>query len=413
MPFIALLDPFSGIAGDMMLGALVDAGLDPDWLRALPARLGLDGVEVRIQRVLREGIACTKVDFDIPPQPHGRHITQIRAMVASAGVPDGVRERADAAFTAIAEAEGEIHGVAPEKVHLHEVGAVDAILDIVGSVWGLQLLDVDTVYCGPIVVGDGTVKAAHGILPVPAPATLALLEGHVICPGPEGAGELVTPTGAALVRALSSGPFPASYTPVRIGYGAGTKELAGRANALRIVIAEPALRDGVLVESLVLLATDIDDMDGESLSALAESLREEGALDVVLLATQMKKGRPGTRLEALCTTASADRIEHALFVNGSSIGVRRSVVERHALPREERTVLVQGEAVRIKRVTLPGGGSRSKPEFDDVRRLATRLGTPLRDVAAEALAASERLGAPSVPSPATGSSPASHLLGAE
>ena len=211
---IAIIDPFSGIAGDMMLGALLEVGLESEWLRALPARLGLDGVEVRIQRVLRAGIACTKVDFEIPPQPHGRHIKKIREMVAAAGVPALVRERADAAFTAIAEAEGEIHGLATEKVHLHEVGAVDALLDVVGSVWGLTLLGVDRVYCGPIVVGDGTVKAAHGILPVPAPATLKLLEGHVIRPGPEGAGELVTPTGAALVRALSSGPAPASYTPL-------------------------------------------------------------------------------------------------------------------------------------------------------------------------------------------------------
>ena len=405
---IAIIDPFSGIAGDMMLGALLEVGLDPEWLRALPARLGLDGVEVRIQRVLRAGIACTKVDFDIPPQPHGRHIKKIREMVAAAGVPDVVRERADATFTSIAEAEGEIHGVGPEKVHLHEVGAVDAILDVVGSVWGLQLLGVDKVYCGPIVVGDGTVKAAHGILPVPAPATLKLLEGHVIRPGPEGAGELVTPTGAALVRALSSGPAPAQYTPLRSGYGAGTKEFANRANALRITLAEPALLGGVVVESLTQLATDIDDMDGEALSALTDVLRDEGALDVVLLATQMKKGRPGTRVEVLCAPSSADRIEHVLFVHSSSIGVRRASVERHALPREEWTVLVHGEAVRMKRVALPGGGSRTKAEYDDVRRLAARLGRSLREVSAEALEIAERLGTPSVPSPAAKAAPASN-----
>jgi len=391
-----------------MLGALLEVGLDPEWLRALPERLGLDGVEVRIQRVLRAGIACTKVDFDIPPQPHGRHIKKIREMVAAAGVPDAVRERADATFTSIAEAEGEIHGVGPEKVHLHEVGAVDAILDVVGSVWGLQLLGVDTVYCGPIVVGDGTVKAAHGILPVPAPATLKLLEGHVIRPGPEGAGELVTPTGAALVRALSSGPAPAQYTPLRSGYGAGTKEFAHRANALRITLAEPALLGGVVVESLTQLATDIDDMDGEALSALSDVLREEGALDVVLLATQMKKGRPGTRVEVLCAPSSTDRIERALFVHSSSIGVRRASVERHALPREEWTVLVHGEAVRMKRVTLPGGGTRTKPEYDDVRRLAAHLGRSLREVSTEALEIAERLGTPSVPSPAAKVTPASN-----
>jgi hypothetical protein len=237
---------------------------------------------------------------------------------------------------------------------------------------------------------------------------LKLLEGHVIRPGPEGAGELVTPTGAALVRALSSGPAPASYTPLRSGYGAGTKEFANRANALRITLAEPALLGGVIVESLVQLATDIDDMDGEALSALADVLREEGALDVVLLATQMKKGRPGTRVEVLSTPSAADRIEHALFAHSSSIGIRRASVERHALPREEWTVLVQGEAVRMKRVLLPGGGSRTKPEFDDVRRLAARLGRSLRDVSAEALTMSERLGTPSVPSPADKIAPASN-----
>jgi hypothetical protein len=285
-------------------------------------------------------------------------------------------------------------------VHLHEVGAVDAILDVVGSVWGLSLLGVDRVYCGPISVGDGTVKAAHGILPVPAPATLKLLEGHVIRPGPEGSGELVTPTGAALVRALSSGPAPASYTPLRSGYGAGTKEFANRANAVRITLAEPALLDGVIVESLVQLATDIDDMDGESIGALADALRSEGALDVVLLGTQMKKGRPGTRVEVLCTAAAADHVERVLFAGSTSIGVRRASVERHALVREEWTVLVEGEAIRMKRVTLPGGERRVKPEFDDVRRLAMRLGRPLRELSAEALAAAERLGAPSVPSSA-------------
>jgi len=249
-------------------------------------------------------------------------------------------------------------------------------------------------------VGDGTVKAAHGVLPVPAPATLKLLEGYVIRPGPEGAGELVTPTGAALVRALSSGPAPASYTPLRSGYGAGTKEFANRANALRITIAEPALVEGVIVESLVQLATDIDDMDGEALGALADVLREEGALDVVLLGTQMKKGRPGTRVELLCSASSADHVERVLFAQSTSIGVRRSTVERHALARQEWTVLVHGDAVRMKRVILPGGGSRVKPEFEDVRRLATRLGRPLREVSAEALAVAERLGTPSVPSPA-------------
>lgn len=388
---IAILDPFSGIAGDMTLGALVDVGLDADWLRALPGRLGLDGVEVRIESVKRAGLACTKVDFDIPPQPHSRGIREIRKLISAAGIPDEVRSRADSAFRAIAEAEGAIHGVAPEEVHLHEVGAVDAILDITGSVWGFALLDVTRVYCGPLTVGEGTVTAAHGVLPVPAPATLKLLEGQQVRPGPEGSGELVTPTGAALVRTLSSGPPPASYTPLRSGFGAGTKNPRGRANALRIILAEEHARDGVEIDDLVQLATDIDDMDGEQLAAVADLLRESGALDVVLTPTIMKKGRPGTRIEVLCRPAAADEMERALFVHSSSIGVRRSRVARSALPREERTIRVLDHDVRVKLVTLPSGARRAKPGHDDLATVAAATGRALREIAAIAHAEAERL----------------------
>jgi uncharacterized protein (TIGR00299 family) protein len=388
---IAILDPFSGIAGDMTLGALVDVGLDADWLRALPVRLGLDGVQVRIESVKRAGLACTKVDFDIPPQPHSRGVREIRELIAAAGVPDDVRSRADAAFRAIAEAEGAIHGVAPEDVHLHEVGAVDAILDITGSVWGIALLGVTRVYCGPLTVGEGTVSAAHGVLPVPAPATLKLLEGQQVRPGPEGSGELVTPTGAALVRTLSSGPPPASYTPLRSGFGAGTKNPRGRANALRIILAEEGVRGGVEIDDLVQLATDIDDMDGEQLAAVADLLRESGALDVVLTPTIMKKGRPGTRIEVLCRPPAADEMERALFVHSSSIGVRRSRVARSALPREERTIRVLDHDVRVKLVTLPSGARRAKPGHDDLATVAAATGRALRDVAAIAHAEAERL----------------------
>ena len=398
---IAILDPFSGISGDMMLGALLGVGLDPEWLRALPARLALDGVTVRIERVQRAGIACWKVDFDIPPQPHGRHMKEIRALVAKADLPPRVRERALAAFEVIAAAEGEIHGVSAEKVHLHEVGAVDAILDIVGAMWGLEELGIDAVHCGPISVGDGTVQAAHGTLPVPAPATLKLLEGHLIRPGPEGAGELVTPTGAAIVRVLSSGPPPASYLPLRSGFGAGTKDPHGRPNALRLIVAEPAARDALLVEQLVQLSTDLDDMDGESLAAAADALRTAGALDVVLAPTMMKKGRPGIRVDVLSTASLADALENALFAHTSAIGVRRVIVERHALPREERTVRVLGHEVRVKLVTTPGGTCRGKAEFEDVARVAAAVGRPVREVQALAREAAERAAGGAVqPSPA-------------
>ena len=390
---IAILDPFSGISGDMTLGALIDVGLDPDWLRALPATLGLEGVTVRIQDVLRGELACKKVDFDIPPQPHGRHIDDIRRLVAAAGVPEGVRRRADAAFTAIAVAEGAIHGMAPESVHLHEVGAVDAILDVVGAIWGLELLGVERVFCGPIALGDGSVRAAHGLLPVPAPATLKLLEGIPVSPGPEGSGELVTPTGAALVRVLSSGPTPARYIPTKSGFGAGTKDFRGRANALRIILAHEIVEDDRAdpgVETLVVLAADVDDMAGEYLAAAADALRAAGALDVVLMATTMKKGRPGTRLEVLASEERADSLERLLLTETTTIGVRRYPVSRRALPRERRLVQVLGHEVAVKLVTLPGGARRGKPEFDDVRRVAEATGRPVADIYSLAMLAAER-----------------------
>jgi uncharacterized protein (TIGR00299 family) protein len=388
----AILDPFSGIAGDMTLGALLGVGLDPEWLRALPARVGLSDATVEIREVRRGELLCWKVDFSIPPQPHGRHVAQIRDLVSRSGAPDQVRARADAAFMAIATAEGEIHGLPAEKVHLHEVGAVDAILDVVGVIWGLEMLGVEDVRCGPLRTGDGTVRAAHGVLPVPAPATLKLLEGHVVQPGPDGAGELVTPTGAALVRVLSSGAPPAEYVPLRSGYGAGTKDFPGRANALRIILADVdvgASPNGSR-ERLVVLACDVDDMSPEYLAAVADQVREDGALDVVLLATTMKKGRQGTRVEILCRPADAERLERRLLIGTTTIGVRRQDTTRLALPRQEGTVGVLGHNVRVKTVSLPDGGTRAKPEFEDVQRVALATGRRPTDIYQLALVAAER-----------------------
>lgn len=387
---IAILDPFSGISGDMTLGALLAVGLDEQWLLDLPRVLGLDGVRVRVQEVVRGEIVCRKVDFDIPPQPHGRHITEIRRLVAAAGVPEHVRERADRVFTAIATAEGEIHGMPAEEVHLHEVGAVDAILDVVGAVWGFDLLGVREIYCGTISLGDGFVRAAHGVLPVPAPATLKLLEGIRVRPGPEGAGELVTPTGAGLVRELASGPPPAEYVPLRSGFGAGTRDPVGRANALRIVLAEHAGPGVQGRQTLALLAADIDDMTGEQLAGVADLLRARGALDVVLTGTLMKKGRPGVRVEVLAEPAAADGLEEVLLVHASTIGVRRAMVSRRALERHAASVEVLGHHIAIKVVELPGGGRRAKPEFDDVSRVAGATGRTMAEVARLAVEASER-----------------------
>jgi len=377
----------------MTLGALIDLGLSVEWLTSLPQRLGLDGVAAHVTDVRRAGIACKKVDFTTPPQPHGRHLSHIRAILDSSGAPPLVRERADAAFTAVTAAEAEIHGMPMERVHLHEVGAVDAILDILGSIWGLHELGVTRVYCGTLMLGDGFVKAQHGVLPVPAPATLKLLEGFRVRPGPDGAGELVTPTGAALVRVLSSGFTPTEYTPIRSGFGAGTKDPADRPNALRITLAdELPSRTGAWDrdESLTMLATDIDDMTPEHVAAAADALRDAGALDVTCITVAMKKGRVGTRIEVLCAEADAGRLESLLFLRTSTLGVRRSRVMRRALARDVRTVEVLGHDVRVKVSALPDGRHRAKPEYEDVRLVAEATGRSLQDVTTLARAATER-----------------------
>jgi uncharacterized protein (TIGR00299 family) protein len=312
---VAILDPASGIAGDMFIGALVDVGLDKAWLEHLPATLGLAGVGVRVADVQRSHVHCIKVDFDIPSQPHGRAVSEIHRLIDAVKIPENVARSAHAAFDAIATIESAIHGVAPDELHLHEVGAVDAILDIVGSIWGLELLGIERVYNTKVALGDGTVKTAHGVLPVPAPATIRLLEGFNVRHGPPGSGELTTPTGAALLRVLSKGAPPNEYRALSSGYGAGTRDIHGQLNALRIILGDAAVESHdhshhhghVHTEHLHVLSADIDDMSPEELAGAADVLRAEGALDVVLLHTTMKKGRLGTRIEALVRTEDLAR----------------------------------------------------------------------------------------------------------
>src|SRR3954467_11821041 len=274
---IAILDPASGIAGDMFIGALVDNGLDKAWLERLPATLGLEGVGGRIADVQRSAVRCVKVDFDIPPQPHGRAVSEIHRLIDAIKIPDKVARSAHAAFEAFAAMERAIHGVAPDDLHLHEVGAVDAILDVIGSIWGIELLGIERVYNTRVALGDGTVKTAHGLLPVPAPATIRLLEGFNVSHGPAGSGELTTPTGAALLRVLSKGAPPREYTARSSGYGAGTRDIPHQLNALRIIVGDAVLEhehhhhhDHVHTEHLHLLSADIDDMSPEELAGAAD-----------------------------------------------------------------------------------------------------------------------------------------------
>ena len=392
---IAILDPTSGIAGDMFLGALVDVGLDKAWLERLPSILGLSGVETRITDVQRSHVHCVKVDFDIPSQPHGRAVSEIHRLIDAVKIPEKVARSAHLAFEAIAAIESAIHGVAPDELHLHEVGAVDAILDIVGSIWGVEMLGIERVYNTKVSLGDGTVKTAHGLLPVPAPATIRLLEGFNVRHGPAGSGELTTPTGAALLKVLSNGAPPHDYSPLRSGYGAGTRDIHGQLNALRIILGEAAVdhhdhhhhHEHVHTEHLHVLSADIDDMSPEELAGAADVLRAEGALDVVLLHTTMKKGRLGTRVEALVRASDLPRLEGKIFLHFTTLGVKTFDVVRRALARESRMVRLDGRDIRVKVATLPDGSKRAKPEFDDLRRVAEETSRPLADIRSEVLSA--------------------------
>jgi uncharacterized protein (TIGR00299 family) protein len=397
----AILDPAAGISGDMLLGALVAAGAPADWLLGLPERLGLPEVRIAIEPVDRCGLRATKVDVRLADgsheapsrlihQPHShphahdhhhaphRHIGELIEILERAPLTDQVRARAVRAFRLLGEAEGRIHGVPGDEVALHEVGAMDALVDIVGGIEGFEQLGIERIYHRPVAVGSGWVNAAHGALPVPAPATAVLLEGlEVVTDGPV-VGEATTPTGAALLRVLSSGPPPARWRVVDAGaWGAGGRNPEGYPNALRLIVAEPVLEAG----HVVVLSTDIDDLSPEYLEPLRGALFEAGALDVQMWATQMKKGRIGFRVETVVPPGEADRVSEALVRHSTTAGVRRQTVERYTLPRREIEVQAEeGINVRVKVLDAPDG-PRVKPEFDDVAAVARRTGRPAHEVA--------------------------------
>jgi hypothetical protein len=386
---IAIIDPSAGISGDMTLGALLSLGVPATWLEQLPDRLGLAGVKVSIRDVRRAAIGCRQIEFAIPEQPHGRHVAELVTLVERAPVSAWVKERAVRAFRLIGAAEGQVHGVPAERVHLHEVGAVDAVLDIVGSIEGFELLGVDAIYHRPVALGNGWVEAAHGRLPVPAPATALLLEGlEVTAAGPV-EGEATTPTGAALLRVLSDGPPPARWRLVGSGWGAGTRDPHHYPNALRILLAEPAAEAG----QVTVLATDIDDLSPEYVEPLRQAVLAAGALDVQTWPVQMKKGRTGFRCEVVVEDARVDAVTAALFRHSTTAGVRRAHVERVTLPRRQVIVRLGGEVqVRVKVLeTATGDPPRVKPEYEDVLAAAQTLGQAPLEVARAAQRCAEVL----------------------
>lgn len=377
---VCYLDAFSGLSGDMLVGALVDAGANGEELMEGLAGLNT-GASFRIEKVKRNGIAGTKFHVDGTDSKKHRHLPHIVKMIQEAPLPAEVQARAVAIFEKLGEAEAQVHGVAIEKVHFHEVGAIDSICDIVGASLGFHLLGIERVACSAINVGAGTVKADHGIMPVPAPATARLLEGiPVYSAGP--ATELCTPTGAAVAATIGSefGRMPAMRIEAS-GFGAGTKDFKEMANLLRVLVGE----DGSIPESskVRVVEANLDDITPQVIGHTMERLFAEGALDVTVQPVGMKKNRPGVKLTVICRPEDWTRLSRVVFAETTTFGVRAYEADRLLQQRHWEEVETRFGKVRIK----VGGPDSFAPEFEDCRALANHAGVALKTVLAEATAA--------------------------
>ncbi|HSA93810.1 MAG TPA: nickel pincer cofactor biosynthesis protein LarC [Terriglobales bacterium] len=428
---IAYLDCFSGISGDMFLGALVDAGVPTELLEKTVAGLSV-GARLETSRVTRSGISATKVDVivrgekDRPrdrhshdhapghggghahpheaahPHEHHEHehgkgqahehahrgLKEIRRIIADAPISDGAKKTALAMFQALGEAEAKIHNTEVEKIHFHEVGAADAIVDIVCAAVGAEHLAADAWVCSPLNVGGGTVECQHGRFPVPAPATVELLRGAPIYSSGIDA-ELVTPTGAAIVKTLATrfASFPA-MTIAATGYGAGTRDFPGHANVVRLTVGDAIEEVNALPrDSVTVLEANLDDLSPQVFGYVMERALAEGALEVFGTPVQMKKNRPGMLLTVLAKPADAERLARLIFTETTTLGVRMRNEERRVLARREIKVPTPWGEVRMKVASLNGAVSHYAPEYEDCRRIAEERGLPLKQVMQEALRA--------------------------
>ena len=386
MTRVAWVDCSSGVAGDMLLAALVDAGADGEAVRTAVAALGVP-VEVTFAETVTGGMRALRADVTRDPDDAAhRTWADVRALLDGAVLDERVRRTAHDAFRRLAEAEAQVHGSAPDDVHFHEVGAHDAIADVVGCAAAVVSLGVDSMTASPIALGGGTARSAHGVIPVPGPAVLEILKAAA---APAHGGpvevELCTPTGAAVLATLADqwGAMPA-MTVVGTGAGAGTRELPGRPNAVRVVLGEAA---AVSPQTELLLSTNVDDLDPRLWPSVLANLMAAGAADAWLVPILMKKGRPAHTLQVLCTDAVADAVRRIVFTQTTTIGLREQRVGKMALARDEQAVDVDGCRIRVKVAHLDGEVVNAQPEYEDVVAAATTLGRPVKSVLVEAAAA--------------------------
>jgi len=384
---IAYFDCIAGASGDMILGALLDAGLPEATLREGLAALGLDDFDLHTRRVVKNGFSATKVDVLVADDVPARHLPDIEAIITRSDLSAAIKEQALAIFRRLGEVEANIHATTLDRVHLHELGGVDTIVDVVGVLVGLEALGVERVYVSPLPMGRGFVQGAHGPIPLPALATLALLQGVPLV-GSDLEVELVTPTGAALLSSLATafGPMP-PMTLEAVGYGAGGRDLP-IPNLLRLLVGDGATPGQAITETLAMLETNIDDLNPEIYDYVMARLFDAGALDVFLSPIHMKKNRPATLLRVLCRPDDADALMSILFAETSTLGVRQQWATRHCLARTTHLVETPYGPVRVKVAELGEGRVKAAPEYEDCRRLAAASGAPLREVyrAAEAAA---------------------------
>jgi len=377
---IAYLDTISGIAGDMTMAAFVSAGLPLDELSAELKKLSIGDFELMGSHVQRSGISAVHIDVVVSHEPHyHQHLKDIHSLILQSTLPDRVKERAQSVFSTIAKAEAKVHDSTIEKVHFHEVGALDSIVDIVGAAICMEKFDVERLYSSPVRLGSGgSVKTQHGIMPTPTPATLEILKDYptVLTSIPH---ELTTPTGAGIIKALSSGVLDDEIlTAHAVGYGAGTKEFAEVPNLLRVIIGE--IQADLEKEQIVIVETNIDDMNPQMYPYLIEKLLAAGAHDAYLVPIIMKKGRPGILLSVMTEKTRLDAISELIYQQTSTIGLRIQQIGRRKLPRRQTTVQTSFGPVKAK-IVIRNGNETTTPEFEECRRIAEERNLPLLEVA--------------------------------
>lgn len=377
---VLYFDCFSGAAGDMILGALIAAGADRDVVRARISGLGIGGFELKIEDVRKQGFSAIKIQVDWQPDHAHRHLHHIQKIIDASSLSAFVKQTAMRVFQRLAEAEARVHGTTIEKVHFHEVGAVDAIVDIVGTAIALELLNVDRIVCSPVPVGSGTVQCDHGVMPVPAPATAELLKRVPIAACDE-TGELLTPTGAAILTTIadSFGPMPEMMIE-SIGFGAGTRDGKSRPNVLRVLCGDATELLVAGRDEVVILETNLDDCTGEEIGRVIERLIEVGALDAFCQPIVMKKSRPGVMLTAIAPLEREAICTRTMLHETTTFGVRRRVSQRVTLERRIERVETAFGTIRVKLGLEEDRVIRVAPEYDDCDRAARTHGVALRDV---------------------------------